>query len=328
MEEKNNKRELIVRKVDKFVFNANNLDKIIAIFLAIFLMTFCICCGKRSAMLDNEQNVFNQMRDEIKAYQKYVMLANLTPNNGQSEGKGMEAPKYKNAKEATLDAFNKLENYEMYEIDSKMVTTAVAVGQNVEIVINSNDYKYQDGMVLNRVVRKETKTNFGQTDAVETIYTGTQKYNRKGSNIRLENGKYVADFSGDFAVCDSKITKRAYYELDKASSLFSQKFSFVRDKNGKIAYYEATVLVGDPNSVVKDYATEIQEAGGTTFPDFSYLEISSIIDRDGNLISYTATEKMTFSKKIVIDITTTTTSVSTNILVSYNQTPSNPKPNI
>ena len=325
MEENNNKRELVVRKVDKFVFNANNLDKIIAIFLAIFLMTFCICCGKRSAMLDSQQDEYNRMRDELRAYQKYVMLANLTPNNGQSEGKDMEAPKYKNAKDATLDAFNKLANYEMFEMDSKMVTTAVAAGQNVEILINSNDYKYQDGTVLNRVVRKETKTNFGQTEAVETIYTGTQKYNRKGSNIRIENGKCVADFSGNFSICNSKITKKPFYELDKASSLFSQKFSFVRDKNGKIAYYEATVSVGDPNSVVKNYATEIQEAGGTTFPNFSFLEISSIIDRDGNLISYAVTEKMTFSKKIVIDITTTTT---TNVLVSFNQTPSNPKPSI
>ena len=95
-------------------------------------------------------------------------------------------------------------------------------------------------------------------------------------------------------------------------------------KSGNIAYYKATVLL-DVQTAVVDYAKSIQEEGGTTLPQFSYIEMACIIDRDGNMLSYTLTEKMTLIKHIVVDITTTTLNKITNIVLSTNQTPTIPE---
>ena len=249
----------------------------------------------------------------------------MTPNNGQVDSsKNKEDPIFKNAKEAVIVAFDKLYKSNSYEIIGSGKTSAEAAGQNVELLINFTNIKYDTGTEYDEIIRKETQTNFGQTDATQSIYKNGRKYQRNGTNIRKSGDSWIADFSGDFQDRTQSVTKHPWHIVNENTILANKFFSFARDKSGNIAYYKATVLL-DVQTAVVDYAKSIQEEGGTTLPQFSYIEMACIIDRDGNMLSYTLTEKMTLIKHIVVDITTTTLNKITNIVLSTNQTPTIPE---
>ena len=265
------------------------------------------------------------MLRELEAHQMSVIYTNITPNSGQIDpSKNNEDPIFKNAKEAVIVAFDKLYNSNSYEIIGSGKTLAKAAGQNVELLINYTNIKYSTGVEFDEFIRKETQSNFGQTDATQSIYKNGKKYQRNGTNIRKSGDKWIADFSGNFSDRTQSVTKHPWHIVNEDTVSANKFFSFARDKSGNIAYYKATVLLDVKTSVV-DYAKSIQEEGGTSLPQFSYIEMACIIDRDGNMLSYTLTEEMTLIKHIVVDIKTTTTNQMTNIVISTNQTPSIPE---
>ena len=51
-----NKRQIVAKKVDKFVFNVKHLNMIISAFLALFIVMFLVCYSKESAYIVNTFN--------------------------------------------------------------------------------------------------------------------------------------------------------------------------------------------------------------------------------------------------------------------------------
>ena len=190
------------------------------------------------------------------------------------------------------------------------------------IILQNGAYKIVIGLI-----GLETKTNFGQTDATETVYKNNERYERKGKNVRKENDKWVADFSGNFKKSNYSIKHHPVYLVNNNTVQYNKSFSFVRDADNKILYYKACVLL-DSVTAVKEYGQNIKEEGGTSFPEFSEIELSCIIDRDGHLMSYAVSEKMKINKTIVVDITTTTTNKLNYIILSHDVQPSVQEPKI
>ena len=315
-------------KIDKFAFNVSNINKIIAIMLVFFIFMCFVYGVKKNDKLNYEYYVYENMLTELKNKQLYDMYTNLEHDEGQSENtKINEKPIFNNAKQAVIAAFNKLYNYSAYEIEGSGVTNAVAVGQNVEIRINFKNVMFLDGVQLDETVRFETQTDFGQSEAAQYAYKNGQRYRRFGGNIRYSNGKYIADFGGSFSRYNSVIKSHPFYLVNSDTVTYDKIFSFTRKSNGRIAYYKATVFL-NPQTAVVDYARDIQEQGGTSYPSFSTLEIACIIDPNGDLMSYSVTEKMTLTKHIVFDITTTTTNVMTSVFISHDVEPTMQKPNL
>ena len=314
-------------KIDKYVFDVNILNKIIAVFAVIFVVCFFVFSAKLQNKIIQDNDAYQKMLAELEARQLIDIYNNTTDDKGSgSTITNLETPMFNNGIEAVCFAFNKFYNYSCFEIEGKGTTYSSAAGQNVEILINSYSAKYSDGIVYNQNIRKETKSNFGQTEATETIYTGTEKWTRNGTNIRKSGDKYIADFSGNFQKRNSEIVRYAFYEVNKQTALYTKSFSFVRNDDGSIAYYKATILL-DAQKATTKYAKEIQEQGGTSYPNVSYLEIACIIDRNGDMKSYNVKETMTLTKTVVINITATANNEFTYIFLSQNKTPSVARPN-
>ena len=325
LEEKINKFE---NKFDKFAFNVTNINKIIAILTAVFIIFCFVFYIKRDNQLNNENAVYDMMLQELQTHQLAVIYSNVTPNDGQIDTtKVPEAPIFTNAKEAVISAFEKFNNYDTYEILGHGSTTAVALGQTVQIGIGYKNYQFSNGTQLDENVRKELYSNYGQTEAVQNLYKDGKRYVRYGTDIRLSGEYWIATFNSGFTFRNSSINYHTSFVINAQTTQFAKSFSFTRDNKGRIAYYKATVIL-DPKLSTFDYARDIQEEGGTSFPEFSYIEIACIIDRDGHLMSYTSTEKMTLSKHIVFDITTTATTTRTSLIVSHDVDPSIPEPQV
>ena len=312
------------KKIDSYVFNVDILNKIIAVFASIFVVCFFAFSIKINQQRMMESNTYQKMLAELEARQLNDIYNNTTNDSSSGGGKN-ETPMFKNAIEAVCFAFDKFINYSTFEIKGSGTVKSSAVGQNVEIVVDMYTAKYDDGIIYNNTVRKETKTNFGQTDATETVYTGTEKYRRLGNNIRKSGDNYIADYSGPFKKVNSEVTSFAYFVVNTETALYSKSFAFVRNKDGSIAYYKASILL-DSQKATMDYAQEIKETGGTSLPNITYLELDCIIDRNGELLSYTSIETMTMKKKIVVDITATANNNFTYYFLSHNETPSVAKP--
>ena len=320
--------ESITQKVDNFIFNVRNLNIIISLLLVVFVITFSVAYSREEARVRTENESYANMLKDIEEYQLNVIYSKVSPNNGYTDSsKEYENPIFSDAKEAVLTAFNKFNTYTSYEIESNGVSNALAVGQNVEIKISSLTVKYNSRFEYEKTCRVETKTNFGQSDANEIVYKNGQKYKRDGKNVRIENDKCVADFSGSYYKIDSSVNHLTNYIINENTIQHKRSFSFVRDKNNRILYYKATVTL-DPETSITEYGKVVQEQGGTSFPVFSKIQLSCIIDRDGNLVSYENTEVMTVTKQVIFNITTTVTNTMTHKILSYNTTPSTPKPSL
>ena len=320
-----NKREIIVKKIEKYGFNVKVLNTVIAIMVAIFTITFFVVYSKEKARYDLEASSYTARLKQIEQEQLNSIFGNVTPNNGTINKKEAEQPMFKNAKEAVVFAFNKFNNYTTYETETKGFSVAEVVGQHVEVMLQTKSCKWDDGLEYEQNMMYETKTDFGQSKATECLYLNG-KYERTGKNLRNENGTLVAEFSGTYKKVESALTEKPRLIINSQTVLQNVSFSFVRDKNNQILYYTACVRL-DTEETVKNYGQSIKEQGGTSFPIFSELEITCNIDRDGNLINYSSHEKMTLSKNIVIigAVTTTTTSDYITVIKSYNQQPSIPK---
>ena len=322
-----NKRK-IFRNLDNFIFNSKNLNIVIAVLLSIFMVTFTIVCAKEDARLRSENEVYSNMLKSIEEYQLNVIYSNVSPNSGYVDSsKEYEKPIFSDAKEAVLTAFNNLYNYSSYEIVGNGISYAEAVGQNVEVKNTSLSIRYSDGREFERSCRVETKTSFGQTEASECVYQNKQKYKRMGSNVHVSNDECVATFGGSFSKVQTSVPYMTTYIINENTIQHKRSFSFVRDKNNKIMYYKATVTL-DTEEAIKDYGQNIMEEGGTSYPVFSKIELACIVDRDGHLVSYTATETMTVSKRIVFNITTSITNITTRVVISHDSTPSMPCPSV
>lgn len=323
-----NKRQIIAKKVDKFVFNAKHLNIIISAFLALFVIMFFVCYSRQSAYIDAQNQKYQKLLDEISEYQLNVIYSNVSPNDGYVDtSKEVEEPMFRDAKEAVVYAFDKLNNYKSYEIVSGGMNYSEAVSQKIEIRNDCRYIKYEDGLELEIACSYETKTNFGQSAGEQNVYVNGGKYQRSGSNVRLENGKATADFSGSFSKTNSPLQHIPHHVVNNQTVRFKNSFSFVRDKNNKIVYYKASVSL-DPELSTIYYGQNVKEQGGTSFPVYSKVILSCIIDRDGNLLSYEIDEIMKVTKKVLIDIDATVDSQIIYTLVSHDTTPSVPRPQI
>ena len=56
----------------------------------------------------------------------------------------------------------------------------------------------------------------------------------------------------------------------------------------------------DPVTSVVNYATAIQEEGGTSYPEFDFIYITLKMDSAGNMISYSVVEEMDASKTVPV----------------------------
>lgn len=316
-----NKREIILKKIEKYGFNVKVLNTIIAIMVAIFTITFFVVYSKEKARYDLENSIYTARLKQIEQNQLNTIFSNVTPNSGSISKKDAEKPMFRNAKEAVLFAFDKFFNYSTYETETKGFSIAEVMGQRVEVIIQTTSCKWDDGLEYEQNMMYETKTNFGQSKASECLYQNG-KFTRDGKNLKNNNGTLVADFSGKFTKSKSELTQKPMFVINSQTVLQNMSFSFVRDKDNKIMYYIAGVRL-DTQETIKTYGQSVKEQGGTSFPIFSQLEITCNIDRDGNLISYTSHEKMTLSKSIPIlgAVTTTITNDYITILKSYNKTP-------
>ena len=318
-----NKREIIVKKIEKYGFNVRILNIAIAIMVAIFTITFFIVYSKEKAEYDLQNSSISARLKEIEQNQLNTIFSNVTPNNGSVNKKEVEQPMFKNAKEAVLYAFDKFNSYSFLETETTGYSVAEVLGQTVKVLIQGKSARWDDGLEYEQNMMYETNSNYGQSKATESLFLNG-KFTRTGSNLRYSNGTLSADFSGPFKKANSELTKKPMLVINSQTVLQNMSFSFVRDKNNKIMYYTAGVRL-DTDETVKYYGQSIKEQGGTSFPIFSQLEITCNIDRDGNLISYTGHEKMTLTKTIVAEITTTTTNDYVTVIKSYNQLPSIPK---
>ena len=321
-----NRKDLIVNKLDSFIFNSKNLNIITAVLLAVFVFSYAILFSVKLSNDSAENARYERMLQEIEKNQLNVIYANVSENSGNSaSSQEIEYPIFKNAKEAVATAFANYYNYQAYEMKGNGTSYAVAVGQHVEVRNTSLSVRYANGVEYERSCRVETKTNFGQTAASETIYKNGKKYTRSGSDVKVEGDDCVASFSGEFQEKSTSVPKMTTLIVNEDTIQFQRSFSFVRDKNNKIKYYKATVTV-DPELSVKEYGQTIKEEGGTSFPIFSKIELACIIDKDGHLVSWETTEVMTVSKTIVVPITTSITNVINHILLSHDVTPTTPMP--
>lgn len=319
-------RELVVKKIDHFVFNVKVLNKITSAMVILFAIFFAISASIAVKKQTYYQDMYNLMLETDAIRQRIQMIENSAPLN--STGTEAEAPMFANAKSACIYAFDKFYNYSTYEIEVSGKTNSSAMGQNVEIDMRSRYFKYSDGVQLTQSFRNETSTNFGQSGATEIVYKNGKRYERNGSNLRTQSGKLTADFSGSYNLrSDSLLSKQPFYVVNSRSIIDQTFFSFVRDSNKKIVYYKATILLSSTFGV-KDYAEDIREQGGTSLPTFTNVELNCLIDRNGELISFATNETMTLTKHIVIDISATTTNNLTYTIVSSNKTPSVVEPKI
>lgn len=323
-----NKREVIVKKIDKFAFNVKNLNIIIAVMLAVFLICFTVLYNKESARLDIENQRYQSMLEDLKKYQLSTIYSNVTPNGGYVDpSKVLDTPIFKDAKDAVSKAFEKYNNYTTHEVVTSGISNTEALGVNVEVKSSGLSVKYSDGMRLERSNRIETHTNFGQNGGEEAVYFNGQKYIRYGSNIRISGDEVVADYSGNFQSVNSELNNAPVFIVNESTIEFKRSFSFVRDNNNRIIYYKATVTL-DPDLSTKDCKIAVKEQGGTSTPKFSKVELSCIIDSEGTLLSYTINHVMTCSKKVIIDVTATIETETKYTILSYNQTPSVARPQI
>ena len=300
-----NKREIIVSKIEKYGFNVKVLNTIIAVMVAIFTIAFFVVYSKEKARYELENSNYAARLKQIEQDQLYLIYGNVTPNNGTVNKKTAEQPMFKNAKEAVVFAFNKFNNYTTYETETTGYTITEVVGQHVEVMLQTKSCRWDDGLEYEQNMIYETKTDFGQSKATECVYQNG-KYIREGKNLRNNNGTLTADFSGKYKKVDSVLTKKPMLIINDQTVLQNVSYSFIRDKNNQILYYTARVRL-DTEESIKTYGQSIKEEGGTSYPIFSELEITCNIDRDGNLISYSSHEKMTLSKNIVIIGAVTTT---------------------
>lgn len=323
-----NKRQIIAKKVDKFVFNAKHLNIIISAFLALFIVMFFVCYSRQSAFIDEQNRIYQRLLDAVTEQQLYNIYSNVTPNDGYTDtSKVVEEPKFKDAKEAVIYAFNKFDNYTSFEMTSSGMNYSEAMGQNIEIKNNCTYVKYQDGLEFETACSYETKTSFGQSSAEQNVYFNGERYRRGGSNVRLSNGNAVADFSGGFSKSGSNLQHIPFHIVNSQTVKFKTSFSFVRDKNNKILYYKASVSL-DPQLSTTYYGQNVQEQGGTSYPIFSKVELSCVIDRDGNLLSFEFDDTMMVTKKVLISVDATVNSQVVYTLVSHDVTPSIARPQI
>ena len=322
-----NKREVISQKIEKYGFNIKTLNIVIAVLVAMFTIGFFVIYSNKKAELNLKSEQYSAMLKQIEQNQLNSIFTNVTPNDGTIDpSKVAEDPIFRNGKEAVVFAFDKFYSYTNYETECTGITHAKAVGVDVEVLFTTKSAKWTDGMEYDQSIRIETKTNFGQSGADEIVYLNG-KYLRTGKNLKNNNGTLSADFSGEYKKVESKLTKRPIYLINNQTVLYSKAFSFIRDKDNKIMYYTATIMI-DGNAAGKDYGIATQEQGGTSFPKFKEVEISCNIDRNGNLINYTTIEKYEVSKKVVVDVTTTLTNEYITVIKSFNKTPTIPKPQI
>ena len=322
------KREIIAKKLDKFAFNVKNINRIIAFMVALFIVFGLVVYTRKHKEYMEQEAVYNRMLAELEAHQLNVIYSNVTPNNGKIDGsKQKEKPMFSNGIDATAYAFESLKNSTSYEIYGFGLVNAEALGQNVEVILTTYACKFADGTYFDEINRLETKTSFGQTEAIQLFWANGKKYKRTGTNIRLENGNCLADYSGGFYEVATSLTEKAQIEINKDTIQFCKDFTFARDENGRIAYYKTTCML-DKVKAVKNYAQNIMEEGGTTYPEFSLLQVSCIIDRNGNLLSYSTSEVMTATKHFIVDITPTMNTETTIYIKSINETPTLPYPSI
>ena len=320
-----NKREIIVKKIEKYGFNVKILNAIIAVMVAIFTIAFFVVYSKEKAKYDLENVNYAARLKQIEQDQLNSIFGNVSPNSGTVNKKEVEQPMFKNAKEAVVFAFDKFYNYNTYEIETTGFSVTDVVGQHVEVMLQTKSCKWDDGLEYEQNMMYETKTDFGQSKATECVYKNG-KYVREGKNLRNNNGTLMADFSGAYKKVDSSLTKKSGLIVNNQTILQSVSYSFIRDKNNKILYYTACVRL-DTEESIRTYGQCIKEEGGTSYPIFSELELTCNIDRDGNLINYSSHERMTVSKSIVIlgAVTATLTNDYITVIKSYNQVPSIPR---
>ena len=201
-----------------------------------------------------------------------------------------------------------------------------AVGMNVEIIFDTTYCKYESGVEFMQNIRLETKTNFGQSDASQTVYKNGEAYKLKGSKIKMNGDTLQAKFSGNFKKDnDSKLTSLPLYIVDESTIEFSNRFTINRNANGKIRGYYASVELS-PQLSVKYYAQAVKEQGGTSLPKFSKVTVNCELDKNGNIVSFSVNEKMKATKTVVVPVDASINNQCTFKLISYNQTPSYPEP--
>lgn len=323
-----NKREIIVKKIDRFAFNAKNINIIIAVLFSLFLICFFVIYSKESAQVRLEEERYQQMLAEIEKHQLNVIYSNVTERDGYVDNsRTPETPMFKDAKEAVVFAFEKLYSYNTFEIIAKGTNTSEAMGQKVTIKNSGRYARFEDGVEYELSKRLEIGSNFGQSGADEAIFKNGTRYVRYGKNIRTQGDDIIADFEGEYSKSNSKQTAIAMHIVNNETVVVKRSFSFVRDKDNKIAYYKASVML-DGELSTKTYGINVQEQGGTSYPNFSKVELSCIIDRDGNLISYQVNQTMTVVKNIIINITATVQSEITYTILSFNQKPSVVEPSV
>ena len=323
-----NKRELIIKKIDRFAFNAKNLNIVIAVMISLFLIFFAVICSKESAELKLEEERYRQMLADIEEHQLNVIYSNVSSSEGYvDESQTPEKPIFKDAKEAVVYAFEKLYNYNSFEIITKGTNTSEALGQKVTIKNTGKIARFEDGVEYELSKRLEIGSNFGQSGADEAVFKNGNRFVRYGKNIQAKGDDIAADFEGPFQKANSKQTAVAMHLVNKDTVIVKRSFSFVRDKENKIEYYKASVLL-DPELSTKTYGINVQEQGGTSYPEFSKVELSCIIDRDGNLMSYQVNQTMKVVKTVLINVTATVQSEITYTVLSFNKQPSIAEPKI
>ena len=319
-------KESIFDRIDKIILNSKSLNIIIAITMSIFMIVLMIAYVTESAKLNAENERYQYMLQKIEENELNVIYSNVSPNSGTIDtSKEMEEPMFVNAKQAVAFAFDKFSQYKSFETKSEGMSYTSVLGQNVEVKTQGKTARYRDGYQFDTSYRIETKTNFGQSGATEIVYKDGVKYQRDGKNPRVENSKCVADFSGDFYRVNSSLKEPPSHLVNEETIIQSRSFSYVRDKNNKILYYKATVVL-DSYTSTRTHGLNIQEQGGTSFPTFDKIELSCIIDRDGYIVSYSYDETMTVAKHIVVDISVSIHSTTTTVILSHDETPTIPMP--
>lgn len=315
----------LTQKLDKFTTNPKTIFTIIVFLICSLAVVFASTATKLKSA--------SQLANEIASLEKQnSALSNqnqILQSQGtfESEISSFDKQIFSNGTDAIVTAFENLNNYSSYEIEAHGTTSSDApVVGTVPIDMQGYAYKYQDGFIFDRMFQDDVYNKVGLDSALEIVIKDGKKYTRRG-NLVTKDGKLDGEFSADFKYFESKCLKHNFYIVNK-STIQSCKFSIKKDK-GKILYYQVVANL-DPKLAVKGHDIDIMEQGGTTLPTFNYIELTCQIDKDGNLMNYVINEQMNLSKHIPVlgYVSTTTTNLTTNTILSFNKEPSVEKPTI
>lgn len=247
---------------------------------------------KVSSAYNEYERIYSKMLAESSEFNTRIDF-DKTDNNQQQT----ETPLFYDAITAIDYAYNMLEQCSTREYQIKGSVNVTAAGMSVPVKVQSAQYYFASGAVLDETRQYELQTNMGVSKSKLTYYANGEMYLKETKDVFLTDDGVGANYSGNY----EKKGNYDYHVYIINRSTIDKQLYFKVNYNaytGKIDSYSASAKL-NIKSAVKGYDKQIQRNGDlNALPEFSNLEIHCIIGADG--VIKTATIKQTYSSKFKI----------------------------